>query len=254
MLLETKNAVIYGAGGAVGGAVAQAFARNGARVFLTGRTLARLDPVAETIRAAGGQVAGTAVVDALDQRAVERHVAGVVEQAGGIQVTFNAIDIPNSQAVAPLIDLPPDDVSQAVRDRVATNHITARAAGRHMVSQGSGVILMITATPARMAFPRSGSFGVEGAAVEGLCRTLASELGPHGVRVICLRSAGSPESPGVDESLDIHGGERAVTDLTLLRRLPTLAEVANVAAFMASDHASAMTGTVANVTAGSIVD
>ncbi len=91
-LLEGKNVVIYGAGGAIGGAVARAFAREGARVFLAGRTLDKLDGVAGEIRSAGGQ-AETAVVDALDERAVEGHIGEVVERVGGVDVSFNAISI-----------------------------------------------------------------------------------------------------------------------------------------------------------------
>src|SRR3712207_2973205 len=82
MLLEDKNAVIYGGGGSVGGAVARGFAREGARVFLAGRTLATLDEVAEQIRSAGG-VAETAQVDALDEQAVDEHVGSVAETTAG---------------------------------------------------------------------------------------------------------------------------------------------------------------------------
>lgn len=254
MLLENKNAVIHGAAGPVGAAVAHAFAREGARVFLAGHTRENLNTVAEKIRAGGGQVADAAVVDAFDELAVDRHAAGVAERAGGIDVTFNAVGISGSQQGTPLIEMSPEEVSQPVKGRVATNFLTARAAARQMVTRGSGVILMITATPARMAFPLTGSFGVEGAAIEGLCRSLAGELGPQGIRVICLRSAGSPDTPGIDQVFDLHGGTRALAERTLLRRLPALAEMADVAAVMASDRTSAMTGTVANLTAGSIVD
>src|SRR5436309_11701656 len=83
VLLENKNAVIYGGGGSVGGAVARALAREGAKVFLAGRTLATLDKVAQQIAASGG-VAETARVDALDERAVDEHADSVAEKAGGI--------------------------------------------------------------------------------------------------------------------------------------------------------------------------
>ena len=82
MLLEDRNAVVYGGGGAIGGAVALAFAREGAKVFLAGRIPATLDRVAEEISTVGG-VAETARVDALDELAVEKHIGDVVEQAGG---------------------------------------------------------------------------------------------------------------------------------------------------------------------------
>lgn len=90
MLLEDKNAVIYGGGGAIGGAVARAFAREGARVFLAGRTRTSLEEVAAEIRSAGG-VADTAEVDALDEKAVDEHADAVAAEAGGIDVSFNLI-------------------------------------------------------------------------------------------------------------------------------------------------------------------
>ena len=258
MLLENKIAVIYGAG-AIGGAVARAFAREGARVFLAGRTRAALGKVADDILSADGR-AEVAEVDAFDEQAVEQHAAAVVAKAGGIDVTFNAIDIEGSTQGTPLVELSPEAVSQPVGKRLATNFLTARAAARHMIVKRTGVILMITATPARMAFPLTGSFGIEGAAIEGLCRSLAGELSPQGVRVICLRSAGSPESFPDAASADTPLGQsRAaiaaeLAELSLLKRTPTLLEVGNVAAFMASDYASAMTATVANISCGTIVD
>src|ERR671913_1759670 len=90
MLLEDKNAVIYGGGGSIGGAVGLAFAREGARVFLAGRTLPRLEEVAEEIRSTGG-IAETAQVDALDEKAVDEHVDAVAASAGGIDISFNLI-------------------------------------------------------------------------------------------------------------------------------------------------------------------
>jgi 3-oxoacyl-[acyl-carrier protein] reductase len=90
MLLENKSAVIYGAGGAIGGAVARTFAREGARLFLAGRTLATLDAVARDIAAAGG-AAETAQVDALDEPSIQKYIAAVAKKAGGIDVSFNAI-------------------------------------------------------------------------------------------------------------------------------------------------------------------
>lgn len=161
----------------------------------------------------------------------------------------------------PFIEQSPDNISLPVKNRVATNFLTARAAARHMIRKGSGVILMFTATPARMAFPLTGSFGIEGAAIQGLCRSLASEIGPHGVRVICLRSAGSPEtfsdtaSGGQSPLGQTRAGVAAkLAEKTLLKRLPSLLEVGNAAALFASDYASPMTGTVANITCGTTAD
>ena len=257
MLLISKNAVIYGAGGSIGRAVACAFAREGAHVFLTGRTLSGLEAVAQDIATSGG-VADVVEVDAFDMRAVEDHAAKLIKSVGRIDISFNAIDIADSTQGTPLLELTADAMSLPVMHRVSTNFLTARVAATHMVEHGSGVILMMTASPARMAWPLTGSFGVECAAIEGLCRSLASEVSPKGVRVICIRSAGSPEA-FADDLNDSFGKARAemtamIADKTLLKRTPSLAEVGNVAALMASDYASPMTATVANMTCGSIVD
>jgi 3-oxoacyl-[acyl-carrier protein] reductase len=252
MLLESKNAVIYGGGGSVGGAVARAFAREGARVFLAGRTMAALDAVAREIAATGG-VAETARVDALDERAVEEHIGTVAAKAGGIDVSFNAIGLQDVQGI-PLVDLSREDFSLPIVTGTTTHFLTARAAARRMVERGSGVILTLSASAAPVASSPEpgrgmGGFGVACAAIEALSRSLAGELGPHGIRVVCLRPEGIPETATMQaETRAQLEGE------ALLRRLPTLAEVANVAAFMASDQASAMTATIANLTCGTVVD
>jgi 3-oxoacyl-[acyl-carrier protein] reductase len=253
MPLDEKTAVIFGAGGAVGGAVARAFAREGARVFLSGRRLGPVEAVAREIAAAGGS-AEAARVDALDERAVDDHTADVVAKAGGLDICFNAIGVHAVQGT-PLTELQLGDFSYPITTWTATQFLTARAAARHMIEKRTGVILTLTASPARLAIPLAGGFGVACLAIEGLTRTLAAELGPYGVRVVCLRphrisDSGLNADPRVAED----AFRRALEDMTLLKRLPTLAEVADTAAFLASDHAAAMTGAVANLTAGMSVD
>jgi 3-oxoacyl-[acyl-carrier protein] reductase len=256
-LLENKNAVIYGAGGAVGSSVARAFARDGARVFLAGRTLHKVENVAKTIAADGG-AAEAAEVDALDEEAVDRHVAGVVGKAGRIDILFNAIGMEDIQGT-PLLDMSLDDFSQPIFIATKTQFLTARAVGRRMAEQGSGVIMSITAEPTPAE--NLGGFMPACAVVEGLWRSLAVELGPRGVRLVVVRSAGSPDAPGVEavtrahaEKSGIEFDEFAWGSHTMLRRLPLLAEVANVATLLASDRASAVTGAIANVTCGAFVD
>lgn len=259
-LLLDKNAVIYGAGGAIGGAVARAFAREGAKVFLAGRTLAKLGAVAREISACGG-VAESAQVDALEERAVREHADAVAEKAGRIDVLFNAVGMEDVQGTS-LLDMSLEDFLHPIAVATRSQFLTARAAARHMVGKGSGVILTVIAGPPE-AIPYLGGFGPACEAIQGLWRGLAAELGPRGVRLICMRSAGSPDTPDVQETFKLHARaagvalEKFLADAgsgTLLRRLPTMAEVANVATLMASDRASAMTGTFVNVTCGSRSD
>jgi 3-oxoacyl-[acyl-carrier protein] reductase len=261
MLLQNKNAVIYGAGGSVGGAVARAFAREGARVFMAGRTLAALDAAANEIVSDGG-IAETAQVDAFDKGAVEKHMDDVVKHAGSVDICFNLISLGDAQG-APLVDMTQDHFLMPISNAMKTQFLTATAAGRHMVRQGSGVILALTAQAGRKPYLATGGFGVACAAIEGLCRQLAAELGSNGVRVVCLRSSGSPDTPGVRAAMQKHADnagvslaewEAKIADVTMLKRMPRLAEVANVAALMASDYANVVTGAVANVTCGELVD
>jgi NAD(P)-dependent dehydrogenase (short-subunit alcohol dehydrogenase family) len=261
MLLEHKNAVIYGGGGAIGGAVARAFAREGAHLFLAGRTLAKVEAVAEEITAAGG-MAETAQVDVLDEEAVDKHIGKVAERARRIDILFNAIGMQDVQG-KPLHKMSLEDFARPITIATTTQFLTARAVARRMIRQGSGVIMSITAGPARRALPNVGGFDTACAAIEGLWRTFAAELGSYGIRLVVIGSAGSPDTPDVQETLELHARatgkslEEVLADSgsgTLLGRLPRVAEVADVATLMASDRAGAMTGVIANVTCGYIVD
>ena len=259
MLLDSKTAVIYGAGGAVGSSIARAFAAEGAQVFLAGRTLAKIQAVATEISATGG-VADAVSVDALDEQAVEDHLAGVTDRCGRIDVLFNAIGMEDVQGT-PLVDLSVTDFAHPVLTATKTQFITARAAARRMIDQGSGVIMSITAEPTPA--PDLGGFPAACAVIEALWRSFATELGPHGVRTIIIRSAGSPDSPAVQGVFELHTQTTgASTDSvqqqwggsTMLGRLPLLADVSNVATLLASDRAEAMTAAIANVTCGAFVD
>lgn len=264
MLLKNRIAVIYGAGGAVGGAVARAFAREGAKVFLTGRNLASVDKVSKEIIAAGGS-ADTAVVDALDEAAVEAHASLVANKAGAIDVSFNAITPiaqPGTQGI-PLLELSVDAFSAPIAAYSRSHFITARAAARRMVAKGSGVILMHTPEPARIGAPLVGGMAPAWAAMEAMNRAFSAELASRGIRAVCIRSSGMPETHTIEVVFGLHAKalgipreqfQGMVDSMSHRRRPSTLAEVANTAVFLASDHGSGMTGAVANLTGGLVVD
>jgi 3-oxoacyl-[acyl-carrier protein] reductase len=250
MLLQNKNAVIYGGGGAVGGAVARAFAREGATVYLAGRTLESLEEVAQEIRSSGG-AAETAQVDAVDEQAVDEHADAMAENAGSIDISFNLISVGDVQGT-PLAQMPLEDFERPVMTAVRTQFLTSRAAARHMISQGSGVLLFFGGYGDPVADYYIGGFQVALGAIETLRRQLASELGGHGIRAVTLQTGGVPET--IPESFD---GREEITEgivgQTMLKRAATLEDVGNVAAFAASDHASTMTATALNISCGAIV-
>jgi NAD(P)-dependent dehydrogenase (short-subunit alcohol dehydrogenase family) len=257
MLLDNKNAVIYGAGGSIGGAVAKEFAREGARVFLAGRTRDPLAAVAADISSTGGS-AEVAVLDALDEEAVDEHAGAMVSEAGSIDVSFNLITRGDVQGI-PLIEMTTDDLLRAVVNGLRSNFITARAAARHMVEQGSGVILALDSGSAKGS-PMMGSTGPADAATDILGRNLAAEIGPRGVRVVGIWTAGLPETfskekiAAVDSRFQqeeaFQGLIESLDQMRMTRRSPRLKEVAATAAFLASEKAAAITGTFVNVTSG----
>jgi NAD(P)-dependent dehydrogenase (short-subunit alcohol dehydrogenase family) len=257
MLLENKNAIIYGAGGAIGGATARAFAREGARVFLAGRTKDTLEAVAAHITAAGGR-AEVDVVDALDEAAVDAHAAQVAD-AGGIDVSFNLATRGDVQGI-PLAQMSTADLLAPVTAGLTATFVTARAAARHMVARGSGVILALNSGSFHGS-PMMGGTGLADAATDVLIRNLAQELGPSGVRVLGIWTAGLPETFTAEKLAAVNGGMRLddaaleglkaqLAQMRMLRRSPTLAEIAETATFLVSDRAGAITATWVNATSG----
>jgi NAD(P)-dependent dehydrogenase (short-subunit alcohol dehydrogenase family) len=258
MLLEGKNAVIYGAGGSIGGAVSREFVKEGARVFLAGRTREKLEAVAADIEAAGGS-AEAAVVDALDERAVDEHAQVLVSRAGSIDISFNLITRGDVQTI-PLVEMTVEDFTRPITTGITANFITARAAARHMIGQGSGVILALDSGSANGS-PMMGGTGPADAATDTFVRNLATEIGPQGVRVLGIWTAGLPETMTREKLAPYTGGHlmdeaafrgliENLDQMRMTRRSPRLAEVAATAAFLASDRADAITGTFVNVTSG----
>jgi NAD(P)-dependent dehydrogenase (short-subunit alcohol dehydrogenase family) len=263
MMLKNKVAVIYGAGGAIGGAVARAFAREGAKLFLTGRYTAPVETVAKEIVSAGGS-AEAAEVDALDEQAVDRHLQSMIDKAGRVDISFNAVGIPDAKILGvPLIELDVEQFSLPIVAYTRSYFLTARLAARHMVPNKSGVIMTVTALPARMGSRLNGGYGSAHAAKEALTRDLSAELAPQGIRVVGLRPHGMPETHTMKEVFELKASRIGMTweqfqgylaSTTHPRRVMTLEEMANVAVFMASDKASGMTGTTVNLTMGSLDD
>jgi NAD(P)-dependent dehydrogenase (short-subunit alcohol dehydrogenase family) len=260
-LLDGKVAAIYGAGGGVGTAVAKAFAREGATVYLAGRTENSMNSTAKEISSTGG-TADVSKVDALSTESVEAHLNKIVTKAGKLDISFNLIGT-NVAIGSKLTDLSEPRFADAAFQKVRSYFITMTAAARIMEKQGKGVILGLTAPNARLPRPNMGGFAVGGAAIEALCRQLAFEVGPRGVRVVCLRTGGTPDNP-VLQAVFTHLAKlrgttfQAIADLeaqiTALKRAPLLPDVANAAVLIASDYASSITATTINASCGELVD
>ena len=263
MMLKNKIAVIYGAGGGIGSAVARSFATEGAKVFLTGLHAASVEAVAKEIVSASGS-AQAAEVDALDEQAVDKHLQSVIDKAGRVDISFNAVGFPNAKILGvPLMDLDVEQFSLPIADYTRSYFLTARLAARRMVPNKSGVIMTVSAIPARTGTPLNGGYGSALAAKEQLTRDLSAEFAAQGIRVVALRPHGMPETSMIKELYKIKAKASGVTweqfqtylaDWGHARRAMKLEELVNMAVFMASDKASAMTGTTVNLTMGGVAD
>ena len=255
-LLQNKNAIIYGAGGGIGRGVAATFAREGARLFLVGRTREALEATAADVAAAGGE-AHIATFDVLDEVAVDAHAADIDSRFGGVDVSFNLITRGDVQGQA-LLELSTADLTRPVTNGLTAMAITARAAARRMVTRGSGAILYLTSGSSAGLAPMMGGTGPADAAVETYMRYLAAEVGPSGVRVLGLWTAGVVETLTRDKVSEVAGDGAPDPDVAIamianaamLRRAPRLADVAETAAYLASDRARGITATIVNVTSG----
>ncbi|GIF48029.1 NAD(P)-dependent dehydrogenase (short-subunit alcohol dehydrogenase family) [Asanoa ferruginea] len=260
-MLEHKKAIVYGGGGAIGAEIARVFAAQGARVYLAGRTGSALSAVAAQIGALGREPAETSVVDVLDEVSVNAFAA----QVGAVDICVNAVGLDGGAQGMPLIEMSADTVVGPIADAARSAYNTAKAAAVHM---RDGVIIMLSTPMARMPVAMTGPFGSASAAVETLARQLAAELGPRGTRVVCLRLTGIPETAlrlgsqtervwrdaAARLGMSFEEVAEAAGAGSPLGRPLTVARVAEVAAFVASDQAGALTGTVLNVSAGAVVD
>jgi 3-oxoacyl-[acyl-carrier protein] reductase len=260
--LQDNTAVIFGAGGEVGSAVATEMAAQGARLFLSGRTKT---PVQELVRAISsrGQTAAAAEVDALDEDAVTSYL-DTVAATGRIDIMFNAM---GPQAVeyrnaTSTLDLPVEAFMLPMTTILRSQFITARAAARHFSKAGSGVIVFLTATPSQ-GLANTAAIGAAYGALESLTRSLAVDLGPLGVRVVCVRSMLMAETRVGQQTIEMAAAASGlpkrkmaeiITSRPLLRRSPTLAETAKLVSFVASQEASTLTGAIINSSSGLVLD
>ena len=263
-LLIHKHAVIFGAGGAVGTAVAKEFAAQGATVFLSGRTLNAVEQLAAGIHQDDG-VAYAAQVDALDEQAVQAYLDRVAQEGGSIDILLNAMgpqakDYGNGTST---MELPLEQFLVPLTTLVPSQFITARAAARHMVRQHSGVILFVTAGLDMTKTPNVTAIGAAFGAMEALLRCLAADLSPAGVRVVGIRTGAMLETrtiqQGIERVVNTLGVSKAQVvsqfeQATLLKRLSTAADTARVAAFLASDGARTITGALVNASSGRVID
>src|SRR5215831_988695 len=250
-VLNGKRAVVFGAAGTMGAAVAREFAAAGAEVFLAGRTKSNVEAVAKQITTDGGR-AHAAVIDALDDAAVNKYLDGVVKRTGSIDIAFNAVgplaqDYGNGKKA---VELSIEEFMAAMTTVLKSQFITARAAARHMVKRHSGVIIFLTGSPARGHVEGATAIGAAFGAIESLTENLAIEVSPLGVRVVCLRTTANADSRTIQQTMDALAAKMNITkdqamaqiaNLNFLKVPASVSDTAKAAVLLSSDHMRMMT-------------
>ena len=263
-ILKGKQAIVFGAGGSIGSAVAKEFAKEGAEVFLSGRRKSSIEAVAKEIGTGGGR-AHAAAIDTFDDAAVNQYVDGIVKQTGKIDIILDAAgplakEYGNGKLA---VDLPIEQFIVPLETMVRSRFITARAVARHLVKQHSGVIILVTGSPARPHVPGATAIGAAFGAIENLTANLAFEISPFGVRVVCVRTLANVDSRSIQDTMGFLAGQlniakdqviAQIAQSNFLKVPATVHDTANAAVLVASDRGRMLTGTVVNATAGAALD
>jgi NAD(P)-dependent dehydrogenase (short-subunit alcohol dehydrogenase family) len=260
--LKNKVAVIYG-NGAVGSAVAIAFAKEGANVYLVGRNKTKLESIAQSLGENNGSI-NIDVVDASNEIEVQNHLQKVIAHTGKIDISFNAIGIAQTghQGIA-LTELSIEGYLNPISTYSKSHFITAKQALKVMAKHKSGVILMNTPSPSRMSVPFMGGMPATWSAVEALSRSISAEYGPMGIRSVCILTTAMPDTPLIDEVYGLHAKAHNIDykqfhnlmeGKTQTKQLSSIKDLAHAAVFVASDEGKAVSGSIFNLTAGLVVN
>jgi NAD(P)-dependent dehydrogenase (short-subunit alcohol dehydrogenase family) len=234
--LDGRKALITGASGGLGAAVARAFAAEGARLVLAGRTTVRLEALGEP----------HVLFDVADAAATRAGVDRAVELLGGIDTLVHAAAVDCDWA--PVVEMSVETWNETVTTNLSGTFYTCRAVLPHLVRAGGGAIVTFTSVAAYRVWPHDVAYNASKAGVDMLTRTIAVEYGEHGIRANCI-SPGVVDAGMTDEVEDDRERER-LARMHAIPRLGLKEEVAEAAVWLASDASSFTTGSVLRVDGG----
>jgi NAD(P)-dependent dehydrogenase (short-subunit alcohol dehydrogenase family) len=258
MLLDGSVAVVTGAGTGIGREIALRLAAEGADVVLTGRSTEAMEEVAEQVRAAGRRALPVAM-DLREPASIEAAAAAAEQEFGRVDVLVNNSGVGGPSA--PLWEMPLDEWEDTFRVNVTGTMLACKAFLPGMIARRSGSVVVIGSVTGKRPLVNRTPYAASKTALIGLVRTLAWELGPHGIRAN-LVSPGGVEGPRIDWVLEQQAASRGITvdearaefaGGAALQRLVSAQDVANTVAFLASPRAAAITGDDINVSAGLVM-
>jgi NAD(P)-dependent dehydrogenase (short-subunit alcohol dehydrogenase family) len=261
--LKEKVAVVFGASGEIAGAVARSFSQHGAKVYVTARNLDAVKVLAKEIKANGGS-AEAAKVDALNEPEIDNFLKKVVSDNGKLDIVFNGIGLSYAEMGGrPATTLATLENFMAPMEKICgSQFLTSRVAAKYMMQiKSEGTILLLTASLSRSKLPNLAGIAAACAAIEGLTRVMAAEWGGDGIKVICICSNALMEtkriSGGIDTAAQQYGvpREQVVAEykaFDILKTSPTLKQLGETAAFLASEPGVVFNSHVVDVDCGKL--
>ena len=261
--LKDKIGVIFAASGEIAGAVAKSFAEHGAKVYVTARNLEAVNALAKEINANGRQ-AEAGEVDALNETEIDRYLQKVITDNGRLDMVFNGIGsyYQDAGSGTPTTQASFEQFMNPLQRICGSQFLTSRVAARHMIQSGSeGTILLFTASMSRTKTPNMAGFASACAAIEGLTRVMAAEFGQHGIKAICICSGAIMETDKIQGMINdfskragISREEMALnyTRHNILKSGPTLKQVGETAAFLASENGMLFNSHIVDVDCGKL--
>ena len=260
-MLDNTHALIFAAYGAVSSAVAKRLASLGATVHLSGRDLAQVKTLADSIIASGGQ-ATAAEVDACEEGAICDYVKGIAV-SHPIDAVFNGIGPRAEQAEygVPSTTLPYPKFMMSLETILGSQFLTARTVAPYMVEAKSGTIILLSASLSTSFIPMMAGVTAACGGIEALTRVLAAEFGPAGVRVNCVRPTAMPKTRTIRETnaqvQKTIGQSPAEGDPSMpsgvLKREISTDDTAGMVAFLSSPLAEPISGQIFNVCGGQFI-
>lgn len=261
--LKDKVAVVFAATGEIAGAVARSFARHGAKVYVTARNLDGVKALAHELTTSGG-LAEAAKVDALNESEIDSFLKKVVADNGRLDIVFNGIAVNYSEMGGrpAATEASFEHFMAPMAKIVGSQFLTSRVAAKYMIqTRTEGTILLLTAAASRSKIPNLVGFSAACAAVEAITRVMAAEWGADGIKVTCIcsgalmetrRISGWIESASKNYGIPVEQLVAQYKAFDILKTSPTLKQLGETAAFLASETGVAFNSHIVDVDCGKL--